>query len=167
MSTLLRKLDKKIWLDRQVAERLGSLQADALKNFKTTENKLSVFLSDDVEPDRILTAIASSRDKVAEIDYAVFDDKVLKQAAIKSEKTKGETPDDVVNMHHIDLIDLTAQQIHDLASFIQNYGVLQRHSKKSVVKLLNQAIVDGRLENSKINTKLLAELQQVKNSPVY
>jgi len=160
MTTLLRKLDKKIWLDPQIAKRLGSLQADALKNFKTRDNKLSVFLSDDIEPERILTAIASSRDQVAEIDYAVFDDKVLQQAEIKSEKTEGETPDDVVNMHHIDLIDLTAQQIQLLASFIQDHGALRRHQKKAIKKFLTQAIFTGWLEYSKINTKLLSDLQR-------
>jgi len=36
-------LEKKAWLDKQIADELGDLQADSLKNFRTSANTLSVF----------------------------------------------------------------------------------------------------------------------------
>jgi len=161
MNILLRKLDKKIWLDPQIAARLGSLQADALKNFKTTENKLSVFIvaDGDKDLDRILTALASTRDSVDILDYALFEASILEKAGIKYDSNvQGATADNDVNRLHIDLINLTAKQIFDLADFIQNNGELKRITGSQVKKMLLVAIRNKTLDNAKINKKLSKEL---------
>lgn len=43
MSILFRKLERKVYMEPQKADELGGLQADALRNFITKENVLSVY----------------------------------------------------------------------------------------------------------------------------
>lgn len=77
-------------MDIVVAKEIGGLQADALKNFKTTENKLSVYQIENIDDRtlviRVLAAIAAGRDKPGEIDYAIFDSMILKKIGINVEQ---------------------------------------------------------------------------------
>ena len=164
MPKLIRKLEQKFWLDPQKADEIGGLQADALKNFKTTENALSVFkLNDnDIEKSvtRVLIAIACGRDKTDKIDYALFDDEILNTLNIKVNEKDGDTPDSDVNKLHIDLHSLTGDAICKLAGFIQNFGELHRLWPKDVEKAIRKGIEEGHLEVTNINTKLFDKLKK-------
>ncbi len=153
-------------MDLQKADELGGLQADALKNFRTKENALSVYEVQNELTDiqRILAAIAGTRDNVQEVEYATFDSNLLEELEIKTNKIKGDTADDTVNNLHIDLIDLTAKQVCLLASSIQKAGELTRMLKKKIGKKIIEGLKEGYLNKNKINEKLLPKLAKYAQS---
>lgn len=144
---LVRKLDNKLWLDPQISMERNGTQADALKNFKTISNALSVFIADDQDKlTRILAAIAAGGSKPDKVDYAIFDAIILERNGIHYEKCPGDTADEEVNKLHVDLKNLTAVQVSSLAQSIKDEGNLNRLSKTKIIK----AITDG-LNNNFLN----------------
>lgn len=152
MSILFRKLERKVYMNPQKAHELGGLQADALKNFKTKENAFSVYEVENelTDIERILAAIAGTRDNVQEVEYASFDSNLLEEHEIKTKKIKGDTADDEVNNLHIDLIDLTAKQLYLLASSIQKDGKLIRILKKEIGRKITEGLKEGYLDKKKL-----------------
>ena len=150
MSILFRKLERKVYMNPQKAHELGGLQADALKNFKTKENAFSVYEVENelTDIERILAAIAGTRDNVQEVEYASFDSNLLEEHEIKTKKIKGDTADDEVNNLHIDLIDLTAKQLYLLASSIQKDGKLIRILKKEIGRKITEGLKEDGLVKS-------------------
>jgi hypothetical protein len=151
---LVRKLENRVWLDPEDSKDQNGIKADALKNFKTSTNTLSVFIADDEEKiSRILAAIAAGADKIDRVDYSIFDTDILDQYGIKYEKCLGETPDEVVNQLHVDLRDLTASQVCLLAQDIQSNSSLERLSKKDVEKAIYNGLDNNFLKRELVRVK--------------
>ena len=163
MPKLIRQLNQKIWLDRQIAEELGGLQADALKNFKTSENTLSVFKVDENNRQesviRILVALACGRQSLDKVDYALFDSDIIKKLDIQFDEIEGTTPDQTVNKLHIDLKKLSGNIICELAKSIQNSGEIDRLYPKDIEKAINKGIEKKQLQIEKINSQLLGKIK--------
>ena len=163
MAYLVRQLERKIWLSAELSAEIGGLQADALKNFKTTSNSLSVFILEDKNNEellhRILSAIASGRNSISEVDYAIFDCAIISIVGIKHFATPGQTADQQVNSLHIDLNNLTASQVIKMAEFISKEGTLSRVSKKAIQKSISKGLSSGMLEKNRLNPTLLEKLQ--------
>jgi hypothetical protein len=101
---VVRKLENKMWLEPEIYPQLNGTQADALKNFRTTENRLSLFIADDENAiSRILAAIVAGGQNATNADYAIFETEILDQCGINYERCPGETADEQVNKLHIDL----------------------------------------------------------------
>jgi len=68
--------------------------ADLLNDLKTTGNKLSVYevYEDQSNLSRILSALASTRDSLNKIDFAVFDQGVCENLKIQKSQVHGRTP---------------------------------------------------------------------------
>jgi len=166
LSILFRKLQKKVYMDPQIADELGGLQADALRNFITKDNAFSVYevQNEQTDIERILAAIAGTRDNVQEVEYAIFDSGLLEELEIKTKKIEGDTADDKVNNLHIDLIDLTAKQVCLLASSIQKDGNLARILKKKIGRRITDGLKLGYLDERKINERLLPKLAKYAQS---
>lgn len=164
MPKLIRQLNSKIWLDRQIAEEFGGLQADALKNFKTSENKLSVFKvdEDNIQESviRILVALACGKHSLDKVDYALFDSDIIKKLDVQFDEIEGTTPDHTVNKLHIDLKKLSGDIICELAKSIQNSGELERFYKKDIEKAINEGIEKKQLQVEKINSQLLSKIKK-------
>jgi hypothetical protein len=160
---LIRKLDQKIWLDRQVAKDFGGLQADALKNFRTSGNKISVYKvdEDNIQDSaiRILVAISCGRDSLDKVDYALFDLDIIKKLDIQFDEIEGTTPDQTVNKLHIDLKKLSGNLICELAKSIQDSGEIDRLYPKVIEKAINKGIEKKQLQVEKINSQLLGKIK--------
>jgi len=154
---VVRKLDNKLWLDPEISKELhgAQVQADAMKNFRTSENTLSVFIADDANKiPRILAAIAANSTSIDKVDYAIFDTNILDQHGIKYKKCLGDTPDEDVNQLHVDLEYLTAFQVCSLAQDIQDKGSLDRFSKKCIKDAITNGINNKYLNNELVKVKL-------------
>jgi hypothetical protein len=151
-----------MWLDRQIAEEFGGLQADALKNFKTSENKISVYKVDEDNTQesaiRILVALACGRHFLDKVDYALFDSDIIKKLNIQFDVIEGTTPDKIVNKLHIDLKKLSGDLICELAKSIQNTGELERLYRKDIEKAIKLGIEKKQLQVEKINSQLLSKI---------
>jgi hypothetical protein len=158
---VIRLLEQKAWLDN-LTDQPDLLQADALKNFKTQSNKLSIFkIVEEGDGDnvlRILVAYAATRDNVDKVDYAIFEERVLQDLEIQKVVSIGATADDLVNSLHMDLVDLTGQTICYLAARIQREGNIERINKREVESALRSAKLRGYLQAEKINHTLSAKL---------
>ena len=139
---LVRKLEKKIWLDKKIAKDEGwlgegSVCADALRNFKTSDNRLSVFslAQDDMLRQIVCAIVASPNSKnVPDTDYVIFDRSIIVELGISTEETRGDTLDDEVNALHIDLTRLSGLQLTRFAEKLQEHGELGRIPKKSSLR---------------------------------
>lgn len=98
MGFLLREIKRPRWLKREELPWLaeGELQADVLADLKTNDNRLSVWSIDDqkLNLDRVIAAVAVTRDHIEKLDYALFQDDTLSALSIQIEPTKGTTPDE-------------------------------------------------------------------------
>jgi hypothetical protein len=158
LQKLVRKLDNKLWLDKEISEKLhgGEIQGDALKNFRSSKNRLSLFIADETDNIiRIAAAIAAGgdKDKVSNIDYAIIDRRLLDQHDIQYEKCPGETPDSEINELHVDLVNLTARKINLLAELIQNHGTLERLSGRKVEQAIREGLANGFLAKDRVKIK--------------
>jgi hypothetical protein len=168
MPLVLRKIKKAKWYKNVVVPWLkkGELQADALTDLKTTNNRLSVWLvqNDKSNLDRIITALASTCEYLTNIDFALLDQSILEQLDIKWEKTKGDSHDDVINQtNHLDLIELTATKLYQFAHKIQTNGTMTRYLEKKVINLVIEAIRIGRIAKNRLNEKIQRRIRDIHN----
>jgi hypothetical protein len=159
---ILRAIQKSKWYKSPSVPWLpeGSLQADALKDLHTQGNVLSVYLIDDEKKglERVAVALAATKDTVKEVDYALFDQSLLDKVSIKIKKTAGTTPDGEVNKWHLDLVELTADKIINLANIIMQDSVRARIQEKTVASLLRQALDSGHLRRDQMRSQILDSL---------
>lgn len=120
----------------------GDLQADALFELKVEDNALSVYqISDDLSDlERVLAAIAATREHLANIDFALLDSSNLTRLGITARNTPGNVPDLVVKGLHLDLVHLTVLQLAELAIAIMQSAKLERRTMSKVRSLLLDSI---------------------------
>lgn len=157
MSFLLRKIRKNKWYKTETISWLlpGEFQSDPLCDLNTTENKLSVYrVEDDCSNlERVVSALAANCEKIANFDCILFDEKILNNVGIKSEQTKGDTPDEVVNNCHLDLIELSALKLVELAKQALNQGEVKRFLPQDITELLVDSIQKGYINKAKMRLK--------------
>jgi hypothetical protein len=165
MPLLLRNVRKNRWENRPEWLSQDEVQADALLDLKTDENKLSVWRIQDSRSDldEIISAIASTRSDLVNVDYALFGQDSATKLGIKHEDMPGESLHLEANDKHRDLIDLSARRLVNLAEAIQTEGEINRIPWKRVAAILVQAVRSGkiRLELLKDNVrkKLVPQLE--------
>jgi len=167
VSFLLRKIRKNKWYKTETIAWLlpGEFQSDPLCDLATTENKLSVYrVEDDYSNlNRVVSALAANCDKIANFDYLLFEETILKEIGIKSEQIKGDTPDEIVNNCHLDLVELSAFRLVDLAKHALNKGKVYRFLPRKVTDLLAESIHKGFINRDKMRLKQ-EEMEKVNQS---
>lgn len=141
-----------IWLEN------GELQGDALIDIQTHSGRLSVFKVDnEVDKQRVLVAIAATKDHIANVDYAVFGDDGLDSLGIMMRSTAGDTPDRRANELHYELENLTVRQLAGLAEIISN-GTHDRVQRKRVTSWLQDAARGGSLDRTRTKPNIAQKL---------
>ena len=150
MAIFLRKIDaRSLWQNPLPGEGwLGDrdLRADALRDLRTDENKLSIFEvneEDGIPVKRIVAAIAAKRDFLAKVDFILFESDLLGNLDISSEKVAGDTLDPAVNASHIDLVCLTAAKLAEFGGRIRVDGKIERRAEKQVIALIKESLAQG------------------------
>ncbi|MCI0690506.1 hypothetical protein L0337_00700 [candidate division KSB1 bacterium] len=161
MPLILRKIRKARWYKNNQTDFPWLLEndipADPLGDLATNENALSVWQIDDDKSNfpRVAAALAANCDDLSNLDYAIFDQQVLKEINIVIRPSKGNSPDEIVNQNcHSDLVELSARQLVNLAKAILTHAELKRISEKEILHLLTQAVVSGQIERPKLRTKI-------------
>lgn len=166
---IIRKLEKKIWLDKQIAERegwakSGEICADALKNFKTIQNAISVFEFDGTEKERnkIIAAIIASPNgiSVGDTDFAIFDQDLLNDLGLSFSKTPGDTLDREVNSKHLDISNLSANKLVKFITEIQQRATLGRIKKKQLASVISERIASGYIDKTKISQNIINSMER-------
>ena len=135
----------------------NDFQADALVDLSTKNNILSVwYVKDDKSNlERIISALAANCDDVSNFDYALFGYNSIETININIRNSSGTSPDQLVNSNwHYELIELSANQILNLAGFISREGEVKRITEQQVKRLIGKAISYKFLDNERINDKI-------------
>src|SRR4051812_13446215 len=131
--------DDPSWLD--AADAVG----DQVSDFRTSENRLSVFevpSEDSKSHLRVAAALTASRGKLDDVEYCLIDEEMLSRVAVKTEATPGRTPDPVVNSWHKDLVDLSGLVLTRLAVEVRTLAK-ERFLREDLQDELLTAIRDG------------------------
>jgi hypothetical protein len=166
MPLVLRKIRKARWYKKDVVSWLkeGELQADVFVDLKTDANKLSLWLVEDNKSnlDRIIAAVASTSDDPSNIDFALFHRSLIDSLKINSEKTSGESHDQEANqLWHLNLIELSADKLFQLAQEIQKHGEKDRFYEKQVINLLIESIKAGKIPKNNLKEKLQRGIDKI------
>jgi ribosome recycling factor len=161
---LLRTIRKSKWYNHEGTSWLaeGELQADALDDLKTINNSLSVWLVDDNREnlEQVVIAFAANRSDLAQVDYVLFDKKILSDLNIKFEKSPGDTPNEEVNLNwHMDLVELTASKRFELAMTIMAKAEKARVSKKTIERQILEAVKSKQLNLDKMDDTLQTKIR--------
>ena len=137
-------------------------QADAFKCLMTKQNRLSVFVLDkpDDQTERVVAALAVTRDNLAPLDLAIAPEEVLVRCDIRRDKIQGETPDSWVNGWHEDLVELTVAKITRLAAAIKSEGEIRRYNLKKVETAIQQSLEANYIGAEHINGRLVQSLRK-------
>ena len=137
----------------------GETQADALLDLQTRGNRLSVFrVDEDQDIQRIVVALAATRDHISNLDYVIFDDDDLVAQGVQITQTFGETPDETANTLHHDINNLTAHQVGLLARTIA-VADHARVLRRDVQEMLTYALQSGDLEPDAFTAGVLARIR--------
>ena len=174
MPLAFRKIERKpLWIREPEGElkawlTAGELQADALGELATQQNKLSIYLVDEqagITIDRIVTAFAARRQRIVKLDFITFDPALLQELKIASEKTAGDTSDAAVNASHIDLINLTASKLVQFGTALLQSGALSRKMDQAVGQLINVGLKAGHIAQKDLSPEIIAKLGDAKFQP--
>jgi hypothetical protein len=160
MPTFLRVVQKSRWHPKPEWDGWTSseIQGDALRDLTTGGNALSLYRVDEgTEIDRVVTALAATRETLSHIDYVVFDGAPLASSSIDVVQTDGKTPDKEVNHVHYDLARLTVSKLVQVAQIVSRCKK-ERITKSQMKDRLKQALENQWLDSDKVNSDLLSRL---------
>jgi hypothetical protein len=162
MGFFLRKITKAKWTKPEESWLMShEIHADTLVDLRTSENRLSVWYieNDKKNLNNIIIALASNCDEVSNIDYALFDETIIRDNSFEIRQTTGKTPDEDANKTwHRDLIQLSADKLVILAKNIYRFSEKERIYWKSVKNDIKEALSSGRLNKDKIKPKIQEEI---------
>lgn len=162
MALLFRKLlNKRHWDEREWLKP-GDVQADSLGSLQTKDNELSIYLLDDSDEqlDRIVAAVALTRDYLSHFDLALAPEDILGKCEVETGETYGDTLDDGVNAWHRDLVSLTSTKLVNLAAAIRNEGDIRRYNDTKVGAAIEASVSADYVNKAQINEKLSGSLRK-------
>ncbi len=169
MPLLARKITVAKW-NFDAVDKPACTPADAITvDLKTGGNRLSFWrIPDNTMVDDVVLAMVSSRQQLAKYDIAAVDEQTLIDAGIEFVKCPGETLVEDMRPLHQDAISLDYVDLGNLAdAVIQGYkqASVHRRGVLAVAKIVVAAIKSGRLDESKLLPKFVAEaVEKVANA---
>ena len=162
MPHLFRKLNHKRHWDHHPSHAHGDVQADAMKCLVTSRNTLSVYLLEDTDQqkDRVVAALAVTRDYLADFDLVVVPDDTLRTLGITRIDNPGDTLDHEVNQWHYDLVDLTVMQLARLAVAIKRCGTIERYNRARLLDTIRTSLDANFIDRQRIPDTLADSLRR-------
>lgn len=162
MPLLLRKIRKSRWLPVPDWTPRDTLHADPLADLVTQGNELSVWRVEDdgSNLERILTALAGNFDYASNLDYILFDERILQEADVRIRRSDGSTimPEANSTWHH-DLVELTARKVVNLAELAMQNGRKERVSESTVIRLVREAVQSGIIDPGRLKLGVRGKIE--------
>jgi len=160
---MLRKIRQARWYRVEGAWLAADeIPADPLSDLTTKDNQLSVWSIEDdrANVERVIAALAASGTDLANVDYALLDQRWLSDLHIQMASTRGGTPDEEVNAAwHRDLVELSAGKLVALATAIFTQAEKQRMPRMRVHQLIAQAVASGWIDLQRLQPKVRAAIE--------
>lgn len=139
----------------------GELPADPLGDLATASCTLSVWLIDDASNiPRLVTALATKRENLANFDYILVDLRLLTDNGFKVESSPGDTPDKMANENwHRDIKELSATKLPELLRVIWGKFAFDLMLQKELEDRIREGFASGQLGRKGFNSKLLEKLK--------
>jgi len=160
----LRKIESKFWFKTQpppdwVSD--GDIIADPVTNLQTRGCRLSIYeFDDDSKIDRIVAALALTRNRLQSFDFIIFDLSLLEDLHIEMTIKQGDGFDSKVQEWHRDLVELSALKIVEFCKALKDAKPGTRY-KERLRELVRQGIISGQIDVGKLenrNSAMYAEL---------
>lgn len=166
MPFFLRKIRQPKWFKHEDLPWLpeDSLQADALGDLNTKDNRLSVWhIQDDkANLEQVVIALAAIFQDPSHLDCALFDQQLVSEIDVKIEDTRGESSYEEANVWHRDLAELSAEKLMQLATIIMRSGEKQRFPKTRVLDLVKQAVDSGSIDREKLKPNVRVKIDELR-----
>ncbi len=140
------------------------IPADPICDFRTSNNKSSVYEIDEGNPSplerRIAVALAATKQKLDKIEYILLDKRIIEAAEIKIVRRPGETPDSEINILHRDLNELSALRLMRLVKdiFTEDLSTISdRYNAKDIAISIWQEVASGRYDKKRIQHTFLTD----------
>lgn len=142
----------------------GELQADALRDIRTTSSALSVYLITEKIPfGRVIAALAAKKDSLSRVDYVLLELDFLKSQgfALCSTPDHGKTFDNDVNKIHYDIVNLSPLKLYQLAQCISRRAAAHRRlcNNDEVAKFIVASINSGCIDENMLKDRLVRKLR--------
>lgn len=163
---LLRKISVAKW-KASLKVGVDHLSADAITGcLRTSDNTLSVWqFSNDEEARRSLLALGASLSKIETINYVTLNSEELEGDDLVIKSSLGQTAAVESNSLHQDIINLDHSSLERVAIHVRKkvqFDEFETLSKGELKKLLCDGIASGALDVSRLDKKLLAELEKAR-----
>jgi hypothetical protein len=140
----------------------GDLQADAIADLRTTDNRLSVWHIEDDQSNlrRVAAAYAAGRDSIANFDYAIFNTDVVDDLGVIMDDQPGNSPDSEANEKwRRNLGQFSHRQLFEFAEYLRQSGTVKRMQYADVLESLRQAWDANQLDDRRVKEKILSQLR--------
>lgn len=163
---LLRAIRKAKWYKNSGVPWLadGELQSDALSDLTTSGNCLSMWQIDNdfSNLNRVIAALSSKRNILANFDYALIDQKFFEDRNIKIRQSCGDTPDLDANANwHWEICELSVPMLINTATFIHKSANIERVMSNDVAKAISTSLSANSFDINKIDEKLLSRVREI------
>ena len=162
MAVVVRKLSqKRHWDDRAWLDQ-GDTQADVVKCLYPADNKLSVYVLEHPprQVERVVAALALTRDHLAHMDLALIPDSILEDCGIQRARKEGETPDPAVNQWHLDLVELSVARIARFAAAIKAHARIERLNSRKVAQAIGQSVTSNFIGREHLSLEMAQSLKK-------
>jgi len=164
MEYLARKITRAKWMPKP-GMASDDIRADAITGcLRTTDDTLSTWecTMDEDDIADVVLALAAAGSTVDKMDVVLLSKGTLESLGIRLEATPGRTAIPHLRSRHVDLSGLELQRLGGLATNIamqvRNELNCYRFTRTRVLKLLQAAIENGKIEIELLDKKLQAEL---------
>lgn len=162
MTKIFRKLHNRRYWDKESWLGTDDVKGDAAKCLITEESSLSVYVlkDPDAQMERVVAALALTRDSLKNIDWAIVPETVLDLCEIQRDYVEGGTPDPDVNQWHCNLVKLTLAKIARLATAIRSQGKVGRCQHKDVGEAVQKSLRTNPIDSTQINSDLIESMKR-------
>lgn len=133
MKSLIRKITRPKWGETNS----GELAGDSLKDMISRDNTLSFWRSENESTlNEIFAALGASSSSLDKLDIVSLDEETISGLGIQIKEISGDTPFTDANKYHVDLVNLSAKDIANLAIEMKRVGKFTRKQKPELVSIM-------------------------------
>lgn len=167
MPFYLRKVRFNKWIKSQCPSwvRGGEAPGDPVIDLVTVNNELSLWEVDDEQAnlDRVIAAMAATRDTLDEFAFILVDRQHIDALALPFARQAGESPDDFANENwHHNLPQGTASMVSTLTTVFWNRGKdVERRMPPKITALIVSGVKSGNLRVEAMKPKLQDQVKKL------
>lgn len=163
MPYLLRKVAQARWYKDPARTWLAPDEppADALTDLKAEACKISVYRVDDSfsNLEAVLAGLAAATTRADKFDYMLLPETTVEALGVRRSATPGKTPSSLANACHVDLVELSAAKVLDVAREMYRTVKPVRKSKREVAELVKSAVAAGVVDRTQLNDAWAQEIR--------